>query len=223
MCGKFTAMASWRRVVSFSRGFTPQAGDDECVTYRPMTTLPVIVWDPDTKQRRILPMRWGLPALNNFLTPKHIHVRSETIDTTQAFGHLFHAGRRGIVVMQTFNEGLELPNGKTEQWTIDPCDGIPRGFAFLWQGYEMEGQRDPMLACVMVTVPASKLIAPVTDRMPAILEDADWATWLGEAQASTEQVKATLRTMEGVNWKMEREAKPVKPGRARPADEPTLF
>jgi putative SOS response-associated peptidase YedK len=131
--------------------------------------------------------------------------------------------RRGIVVMQTFNEGLDLPNGKTEQWTIDPCDGIPRGFAFLWQGYEMEGQREPMLPCVMVTVPASKLIQPITDRMPAILEDADWATWLGETDASPEQGKATLRTMEGVNWKKEREPKPVKLGRSPRAAEPTLF
>ena len=223
MCGKFTAMASWRRVVSFSRGFTPGAEADERVTYRPMTMLPAIVWDPDTKQRRILPMRWGLPALNDFLTPKHIHARSETIDSTQAFGPLFHAGRRGIVVMETFNEGLELPNGKTEQWTIDPCDGVPRGFAFLWQGYVMEGQRDPMLACVMVTAPASKVIQPVTDRMPAILEDADWTTWLGEIDATPEQVKATLRTMEGVNWKMEREAKPAKPGSRSRTEEPSLF
>jgi putative SOS response-associated peptidase YedK len=188
-----------------------------------MMPLPVIVWDADTKRRRVLAMRWGFPATNNFLTPKHIHARSETIDSTQAFAPLFHAGRRGIVVMQTFNEGLELPNGKTEQWTIDPCDGVPRGFAFLWQGYEMEGQREPMLACVMVTVPASKLISPITDRMPAILEDADWSTWLGEIDASPDQVKGVLKTMEGVNWKMEREPKPVKPGTARPAEEPTLF
>jgi putative SOS response-associated peptidase YedK len=220
MCGKFTAMASWRRVVSFSRGFTPQPGDDERVTYRPMMPLPVIVSDPHTKQRRVLAMRWGFPALNNFLTPKHIHARSETIDSTQVFGPLFHAGRRGIVVMQIFNEGLDLSNGKTEQWTIDPHDGVPRGFAFLWQGYEMEGVKEPMLACVMVTVPASKLIQPITDRMPAMLEDADWETWLGENDASPAQVKATLRTEECVNWKMEREAKPKQSWRT---EEPSLF
>jgi putative SOS response-associated peptidase YedK len=168
-------------------------------------------------------MRWGLPAANNFLTPKHIHVRSETIDTAQAFAPLFHAGRRGIVVMKTFNEGLDLPNGRTEQWTIDPSDGIPRGFAFLWQGYEMEGAREPLLCCVMVTVPASKLIAPITDRMPAILDDADWATWLGETDASPADVKAVLRTVEGVNWKMDREAPPAKPPPQPDSEQPTLF
>ena len=68
-----------------------------------------------------------------------------------------------------------------------------------------------MLACVMATVPASKLIAPTTDRMPAILEDADWAIWLGELPSSPDEVKATLRTMKGVNWKMAKEPKPEKP------------
>lgn len=68
-----------------------------------------------------------------------------------------------------------------------------------------------MLACVMATVPASKLISPITDRMPAILEDADWATWLGETAATPAEVKATLRTVEGVNWKMAKEPKPEKP------------
>lgn len=214
-------MASWRSVVAFSRPLTQKPADDERVTYRPMMPLPVIVIDPDIKQRRVLPMRWGLPAANDFLTPKHIHVRAETIDATQAFAPLFRGRQRGIVVMQTFNEGLDLPGGRTEQWTIDPGDGIPRGFAFLWQSYDVQGQS--MLACVMVTVPASKLIAPMTDRMPAILEDADWATWLGETDASPERVKAVLRTMEGVNWTMEREARPVKPSKAPRADEPTLF
>jgi putative SOS response-associated peptidase YedK len=65
-----------------------------------------------------------------------------------------------------------------------------------------------MLACVMATVPASKLIAPITDRMPAILEDADWAKWLGEEPASSADLKAVLRTMEGVDWRMAKEEKP---------------
>ena len=125
--------------------------------------------------------------------------------------------------MKTFNEGLELANGKTEQWTIDPCDAIPRGFAFLWQGYEMEGAREPMFCCVMVTVPANKLIQPIADRMPAISEDGNWAAWLGEADTSPAQLKAMLRTMEGVTWKMEREPPPPKTRSPACGEQPTLF
>ena len=48
-------------------------------------------------------------------------------------------------------------------------------------------------------------------RMPAILEDADWDTWLGETRATPDQAKAVLKTMEDVTWKMAPEQK--KPAR----------
>ncbi len=65
--------------------------------------------------------------------------------------------------------------------------------------------------------------------MPAVLEDADWATWLGESDAPIDAVKVTLRTMEGVNWKMEKEAKPKRdkatkpPKPKKPDPDPSLF
>jgi putative SOS response-associated peptidase YedK len=56
---------------------------------------------------------------------------------------------------------------------------------------------------VQVTTPANALIAPVTDRMPAILRPQDWATWLGEAGASAADAKALLRTYDDEGgWSM---------------------
>lgn len=234
MCGKFTSMYSWREVYDFSQPLTikpKDGGPDEEITNGVSRPLPVIVWDREAKQRRIVPMRWGFPHPKNWRRPQPIHARSEAIDTTKAFANAFMDGQRGIVVFKTFNEGEEV-GSKTIQYTIDPQDGIPRGFAFVWRRFEIPELPQPMLACVMATVPASKLIMPITDRMPAILENADWATWLGEADAPIDAVKATLRTMEGVNWKMEKEVKPKKE-RARmpskpekpkkPDPEPSLF
>jgi putative SOS response-associated peptidase YedK len=227
MCGKFTAMFSWTEVVEFSQPLDagPRVGaNDDVVTYRPMSMLPVIIFDHELKQRRVVPMRWGFPHAKNPRVPQPIHARSETIDTTAAFRKAFIDGQRGIVVMRTFNEGKELSPTQTEQWTIDPGDGIPRGFAFLWRRFEPEGFPAPLLACVMVTVPASQLISPITDRMPAILEDGDWANWLGEVPASLDETKACLRTMEGVRWQMTKEAKKPKPVRPRTTVRPpTLF
>lgn len=216
MCGKFTAMATWRQVHDFSQPLT-SSSDDEVVTYRPMTNLPVIVFDQERGKRVVVPMRWGFPHRSDHRRPDPIHVRSETIDEKPTFRDAFLAGQRGIVVMQTFNEGKELPNGKTEQWTINPGDGIPRGFAFLWRRFEIEGLPAPLLCCVMATVPPSKLVAQITDRMPAILEDLDWSTWLGENGASAAEAKAALKTMEGVNWQMAPE--PKKQKTAKPKQE----
>jgi putative SOS response-associated peptidase YedK len=225
MCGKFTAMASWENVVDFSQPLTNDGGegggDDEVVTYRVNTMLSVVIWDAETRVRRIVRMRWGFPDPSDWRRPRPIHGRAETIDKREPFRTPFHAGRRGIVVFATFNEGeaVEKPSGKTEtrQWTIDPADRMPRGFAFVWDRFEVIGLPAPMLACVMVTVPANELIrreimAREEDpRMPAILADDAWSTWLGEDGATPEAAKAVLKTVEGVNWQAAPEAKKPSP------------
>jgi len=229
MCGKFTAQASWREVVAFSQALTGGGGDgqggggdgqgggDEEVTYRVNGLLPVIVWDAEAGKRRVVGKRWGFPDPKDWRRPRPIHARSETIEAREPFRTPFRAGQRGIVLFCTFNEGEEVvkPSGKTEtrQWTIDPKDGRARGFAFVWQRFTIPDLPAPMLACVMATVPANELIRrtvkPREDdpRMPAILEDEVWATWLGEDGATPEAAKALLKTMEGVNWHSAPEAK----------------
>jgi putative SOS response-associated peptidase YedK len=234
MCGKFTAMASWREVVAFSRPLTVNRNDgseDEEVTYGVAKPLPVIVWGREAKKHRVIPMRWGFPHPRDWRRPQPIHARSEAIDTTKAFASAFAAGQRGIVVFKTFNEAevVNFSNGntKTVQWTIDPQDGQPRGFAFVWRRFEIAELSQPVLACVMVTVPAIKLLRDSIlkndsdPRMPAILEDSDWATWLGENDATSEQAKAVLRTMEGVKWSIAPERK--KPKSDKPGPKPGLF
>src|SRR5579872_707460 len=107
MCGKFTAMGSWRHVWDFSQPLTntPKSdGPDEEVTYGVAKPLPVIVWDRETEQRKILPMRWGFPHHKDWRRPQPIHARAETVETTKAFAGPFLDGQRGIVLMKTFNE-----------------------------------------------------------------------------------------------------------------------
>jgi putative SOS response-associated peptidase YedK len=236
MCGKFTAQASWREVVAFSRSLTESAGgeagesggseggEDAIVTYRVGAAVPVIVWDAEARARRVVPMRWGFPDPKDWRRPRPIHARSESIDGKEPFRTPFHAGQRGIVVFRTFNEGEEVvkPSGRSEtrQWTIDPQDGQPRGFAFVWRRYAIEGQPAPLSFCVMATVPANDLIRRTIKhgeedpRMPAILDDEAWHTWLGEDGASPASAKTLLKTMEGVNWTSALE--PKKPRTPRP-------
>src|ERR1700716_685768 len=125
MCGKFTALASWSEVVAFSQPLTESGGgegpsgddgsNDEIVTYRVGGLLPVIVWDAETRARRVVKMRWGFPDPRDWRRPRPIHARSETIDGKEPFRTPFHAGQRGIVVFRTFNEGEEVvkPSGST--------------------------------------------------------------------------------------------------------------
>jgi len=148
MCGKFTAMVSWGDIVEYGSIFTRSdegggdgGGDDEVATYRVNGLLPGVVWDAEARKRRVVRMRWGFPHPKDWRRPQPIHARSETVEAKEPFRTPFHAGQRGIVLFRTFNEGKEIvkPSGKTEteQWTIDPQDGQPRGFAFVWRRFQL--------------------------------------------------------------------------------------
>jgi putative SOS response-associated peptidase YedK len=172
----------------------------------------VIVWDPAQQHRRVIPMRWGFPHPQDWKKPQPIHARAESIDVTRAFADAFHNGQRGIVLVKNFNEAPETG----EQYSFAPGDGAALGIALVWRSFDV-GAATPLLACVMVTVPANQLIASLpTDRMPAVLEPQDWKTWLGEEQATVDDIKACLKTVEGVNWTMRREERAAKARRQKP-------
>jgi putative SOS response-associated peptidase YedK len=90
----------------------------------------------------------------------------------------------------------------------------------VWRRFEISDLPAPMLACVMATVPANALIRRAIKsqeddpRMPAILEDDAWSTWLGEDDATPAAAKALLKTMEGVNWQAALEPKKPRPRKA---------
>ena len=219
MCGKFTAMASWGEVVGFSQPLTrddvQESDNDRIITFRVMSNLPVIIWDKEAKQRRVVPMRWGWPDPTNWKIPKNIHARGETVDTTKLFATAFLEGRRGIVIVRTFNEAPDVP-GPTVQHTITPGEGGAIGIAFLWQRFDLSELPGTLNACVMVTMPANQLISTLpTDRMPAVLADDDWATWLGEA-GTEEDAKGCLKTVEGVRWTMNKEERAASTKRKKP-------
>lgn len=174
----------------------------------------------DLGERELIKMRWGFPDRKDAAPtrPKHMHARGETVDRLPTFAECF-ALRRGILPVRTFNEGKELPNGKTEQWTITPKDGKPIGIAVIYE--EWINGSDSLLLFVQVTTPANELISQITDRMPAIIEPDDWPLWLGEDHAPLEEVKALLQTYDDKgNWTMEPERKTKRPPPPKPPKPP---
>jgi len=215
MCGKFTAKASWIEIVDLAWSAPPAEDEaDRSLTYRVMTDLPVIVREGE--ERRTMKMRWGFPHPERWQVPQPIHARAETIDTVKAFSQAFRDGQRGIVLMQSFNEAPDV-KGPTIQHVITPGDEPALAAAFVWRRYDIPVLPTPLFACVLVTVPANRLIATLpTDRMPAFLAREDWATWLGENDAGPDSVKACLKTVEGVRWTMTREERAGSTKRSRP-------
>lgn len=194
MCGKFTQMASWHEVHAFSQPLVVRVEGDRVQTSTPMRMAHVLKLD-EAGKRVMVPMRWGFSRRSSLSPsrPDHMHARAETADRLPTFRQAFARGR-GLLFVHTFNEGEELPNGRTKQWVITPKDGEPLAIAVICEEWARGEER--LWTFVQVTTPANRLIAPLTDRMPAILARPAWPAWLGETDASPGEVKALLSTFE---------------------------
>jgi putative SOS response-associated peptidase YedK len=212
MCGKFTTRVSWTEVVDLVHAQPADAGDDDrTLILRVMSNVPMIMWDAARARRLVVPMRWGFPHPRDWKRPQPIHARAETIDATHAFAQAFHDGQRGIVLANSFNEAPDTG----EQHTVTPAG--PIGIAFVWRRFDVAELPAPLLACVMVTVPANRLLIGLpTDRMPAVLAPEDWAIWLGEEPAPAARMKACLKTVDDMRWTMTREERAKSAKRAKP-------
>ena len=217
MCGKFTQRVIWTDIVTCPGAC---ATASETVTSTPMRMARIIRLNGEGERENVA-MRWGFAdrTAGNPAFPKHMHARAETIDTRPTFVSAFANGR-GILLVETFNEGEELPNGKTKQWTITPRDGAPLAIAVICE--EWRNGDETLWTFVQVTTPANSLIAPVTDRMPAILRPQDWPAWLGETDASLAEIKGLLSTRDdGGAWTIAPQE--PKKASARSDTQPDLF
>ncbi len=211
MCGKFTQMASWDEVVAFSQPLVATIEGAPVTVSTPMRMAKVIRLD-EAGKRELTSMRWGF-SKHGAASPKpdHMHARGETVDTKPRFCDAF-GERRGVLLVETFNEGEEQPNGRTKQWTIRPKDRKPIAIAVIWEEWEGESESCPTF--IQVTTLANALISKITDRMPAILRQEDWPVWLGEKDATFAEVKALLRTFDDEGkWELREQsaAKAAKP------------
>jgi putative SOS response-associated peptidase YedK len=211
MCGKFTQrkipQQSWRDY----RDLLDLIGKpDAAEAVTPMRFAAILRADA-TGGVETVSMRWGFPALSaqNPSKPDHIHARAETIDEKPTFRDAFRE-RRGLLLVETFNEGEELSPTRTFQHVVTPNDGKPLAIAVLWEAWH-HAEQGELLTFVMATTPANALIASITDRMPAVLEQKDWPAWLGLVPATPAELKAMLKPHDGAAWTMAPEKKQPPP------------
>lgn len=221
MCGKFSQVLKWDGLVLLDDMIAAGEGAAEAIT--PMRFASVIRLGRAGK-REAARMRWGLiprGAKDPNLSP-FIHARAETIDEKRSFRDAF-SHRRGLVVVNSFNEGKEITPTRTEQHVVTPNDGAPIAIAVIWERWA-GGPGLTLDSFAMVTVPPNRLIGTITDRMPAVLPPEHWSKWLGEEPVSLAELKGLLVPFEG-DWSMRKAEKTPPPPKPHPADpaQPTLF
>jgi putative SOS response-associated peptidase YedK len=148
----------------------------------PTQRAPVVRRHPDSLERRIDLLQWGLvPKFTTDLAAarKPINARSETASTSPMFRDAL-ARRRCLVPADAFYEWV--PEGKSKQaFAVARADGQPMALAGLWEGWRA-ADGSILRSFTILTTPACAALASLHERMAVVLEPSDWPIWLGEAE-----------------------------------------
>ena len=107
------------------------------------------------------------------------NARAETVAVKPSFRAAFR-GRRCLVLIDGFYEwGPGVTGSPKQPWFVCRVDGSPLALAGLWESRFDDGRM--LRTCTVVTVPANADLAPVHNRMPAVVAENDWDRWLDPA------------------------------------------
>ncbi len=191
MCGRFSERFTWQELVELYRltfGFQPEDWQPK-FNIAPTTLIPVIRFMGEVRVMHL--MRWGLvpswaKEIGKFAT---FNARADSCESKPTYRGAWKAGRRCIVPASSF---FEWRKSDKQPFAIGMANRGPMAFAGLWEDVTSRaGQSVP--SCTIITTGGNSLMAPIHDRMPAVLGEEDWAAWLGEAPATEEQLRAMLR------------------------------
>jgi putative SOS response-associated peptidase YedK len=194
MCGRFVQKTPLGEIrVLFE---TANAVPNVAARYNaaPTDSLAVVRYNPQTRQRSLDLLRWGLVPLwakDISFGVRCINARAESIERTPAFRDAFER-RRCLVPADAFYE-WQKRDGKTVPYAIVPAEGGLFALAGLWERWKNPADGSILRSFTIVTGAPNALCEPIHDRMPVILRRETWSIWLGETEASPEELRALLR------------------------------
>jgi putative SOS response-associated peptidase YedK len=139
--------------------------------------------------RTVDSFRWGLVpffAKTARDGARLINARAETVESSPAFRSAF-ARHRCIIPADAFYEWRrerDPATGRTlrsQPFAIRRSDGDPLALAGLWSSWRDLETAARLYTCSILTTDPNQLVAPLHDRMPVVLDAADWDAWLDEA------------------------------------------
>jgi len=193
MCGRYVfASRKDENQLAFPEFAFP---DDMPLRYNIAPGQPVIAL-ANNNQPRAVAFKWGLipswskdPKIGNRL----INARAETLAEKPSFRNAF-IRRRCLIPATGFYEWQKQPDGKTKiPMLIRLSSGQPFAFAGLWEHWgSPEG--DEIESCTIITTEPNSLMATIHNRMPVILPQEHYESWLEPQEKKPEELQDLLKT-----------------------------
>ena len=106
-----------------------------------------------------------------------INARAETLAERPAYRSLLRAGRC-LILADGFYEWRVMPDGTKQPVRFSLTDREVFAFAGLWTCWRDRESGETIESAAIITTPPNPLVAPIHDRMPAILGDQAEEDWL---------------------------------------------
>ena len=178
MCGRFALIVSGEAVAEqFQLTETPFLAP----RYNIAPTQPVaaVRLAPHSTQRELTHFHWGLIpswAKDTKMSARMINARAETVADKPSFRAAFKR-RRCLIPASGFYEWQQQSSGGKQPIFIQAHDGSLLALAGLWETWHSPDGSE-IDSCTILTTEPNELMAPIHNRMPVIIEPADFAMWL---------------------------------------------
>ena len=176
MCGRFTRHTD---SAVFAERFDATLQTDLPLSYNIAPSQAVLVARVNAENvRELVALRWGLvPGWSKGPDNRYsmINARAETVAEKPAYRTAFKQ-RRCLFAADGFYE-WKRDGQRKQPFYIGLRDEQPFAMAGLWEYWQGE-DGTAIESCAVITTDANELVADIHDRMPVILDPADYATWL---------------------------------------------
>lgn len=189
MCGRFTLTEN---IQVLQQQFLFEYTDDDIIPrYNIAPSQYVLAVGSNGERRKGSMLKWGLVpfwAEDPKIGYKMINARSEGIDTKPSFKHSFK-NRRCLILTDGFYEWKKTNEGK-QPYRFVMKNQKPFAFAGLYDVWKKNGQL--ITSCTIITTNPNEVTEDVHDRMPVILKEEDYDTWLNPHFTDSYQLKSLL-------------------------------
>ena len=193
MCGRFTLHHNLEEIEE--RFAAEVASAEAAPRYNIAPTQDVLVVTQNGG-RHLQSVHWGLIpswAKDMAIGSRMINARAETLAEKPAFRAAL-LRRRCLIPADGFYEWQASPEGKKTGRTpmhIRRKDGGLFAFAGLWEEWHSP-DGSPLRSCTIITTTPNTVVAPIHDRMPALLRPEDERHWLDHSVTQTSDLLSLL-------------------------------